>query len=378
MKKISLVVSMLIALLLSSACQQVIGEKPVFGNAGNLVGVLNEDADLYFNIVATDIEDGDITENVVITNSDTLPLSNGKYNEVGEFVIKYSVSDSDGNSTIYNRLLIVNEDNNSIESSTCNEEMDGYVITFCDDFTEAVSPNEFGVDMTKWGYQNGDGTEYGIPGWGNNEAQYYREENSFVENGSLFIEAKLEAYGGKAYTSSKLVTNTKFSQTYGRFEARIKLPVGNGLWPAFWMMPEESVYGGWARSGEIDIMEAKGRFPFESSGAIHYGGTWPNNTYQHGSYTFDQNNGIDQFHVYAVEWTSESITWYVDNDVMWSTSNWYSEGNDFPAPFDQDFFIILNLAIGGNFDGGILPSDQLFDSNVYMEIDYVRVLQYTN
>jgi beta-glucanase (GH16 family) len=378
MKKISLVVSMFIALLLSSACQQVVGEKPVFGNAGNLVGVVNEDADLYFNIVATDIEDGDITENVVITNSDTLPLSNGKYNEIGEFVIKYSVSDSDGNSTIYNRLLIVNEENNSIKSSTCNEEIDGYVITFCDDFTEAVSPNEFGVDMTKWGYQNGDGTEYGIPGWGNNEAQYYREENSFVENGSLFIEAKLEAYGGKTYTSSKLVTNTKFSQTYGRFEARIKLPVGNGLWPAFWMMPEESVYGGWARSGEIDIMEAKGRFPFESSGAIHYGGTWPNNTYQHGSYTFDQNNGIDQFHVYAVEWTSESITWYVDNDVMWSTSNWYSEGNDFPAPFDQDFFIILNLAIGGNFDGGILPSDQLFDSNVYMEIDYVRVLQYTN
>lgn len=376
MKKI-IGLSMFVLSVFLTACTtttDMVGEKPKFANAGNLTGVIDEDIDLMFNIVVLDEEDGDISNDVVITNLSDLPYVDGVMTSVGEFVIKYSVSDSDNNVTLYNRLMIITEsENEMIVDSNCLDNREGYTLTFCDDFSNPVSPNAQGVDMTKWGYQNGDGSQFGIPGWGNNEQQWYREENSFVENGSLFIEAKSDGYNQYPYTSSKLVTNTKFAQTYGRFEARIKLPVGDGFWPAFWMLPEDSVYGGWAASGEIDIMEAKGRFPLSSSGAIHYGGSWPNNTYSHGSYSFDQGNGIDEFHVYAIEWTSESITWYVDDQVMNVETDWYTEGHDFPAPFNQDFFLILNLAVGGTFDGGITPPDSLFDTPQYMVVDYVRV-----
>ena len=268
------------------------------------------------------------------------------------------------------------DDQTPIETSLCNETFDDKMITFCDDFDEAENPNAQGVDLSKWAFQTGDGSQYGIPGWGNNEAQYYREENAFVNTGYLNIQLKNESFEGKTYTSARLWTNNIFSQTYGRFEARIKLPLGNGLWPAFWLLPDNTTYGTWAANGEIDIMEARGRIPEEASGAIHYGGQWPNNTYTSGVYQFPSGQTINEFHVYAIEWEDNQIRWYINDELYYQTSDWYSENGEYPAPFNTNFYIILNLAVGGVFDGGILPDASIFSDDVLMQIDYVRVFQY--
>ncbi|MCM8901468.1 family 16 glycosylhydrolase [Caldicoprobacter algeriensis] len=233
--------------------------------------------------------------------------------------------------------------------------------------------NENGVDLNKWDFQEGTGEQYGLIGWGNNEQQYYRKENVFVEDGKLIIEARKESFGGMNYTSGRLYTAKTFTKKYGRFEARIKLPAGQGFWPAFWLMPAKSVYGGWAASGEIDIMEARGRIPNEVWGTIHYGGSWPNNTNNGGKYVFPEGQDITDFHEYAIEWEPGEIRWYVDGELYLTLNNWYSQGENqaakysFPAPFDQEFYIILNLAIGGNFDGGRVPPDDLFPAR--MEVD---------
>jgi beta-glucanase (GH16 family)/methionine-rich copper-binding protein CopC len=359
------------------ACEEIdrpneqIGNVPVFNDINDLEVNFGEVIDLFEGISVTDVEDGDITHRVSIVNLLDLPISNNMITASGVYIVEYHVMDSDGNVITYEREL------NIYQSITaCNIQKEGFVITFCDDFNSAANPNSQGIDMDKWGYQNGDGTEYGIPGWGNSEKQYYREENSYVENGFLHIEAKLENFGNSQYTSSKLVTQNKFSQAFGRFEARIKLPLGDGLWPAFWMMPQNNVYGGWAASGEIDIMEARGRLADEASGAIHYGGNWPNNVYQSGQQTFASGEGIDTFHVYAVEWTDTSIKWYYDDILVWEATEWFTEGHAFPAPFDESFFMILNLAVGGHFDDHILPSDSIFNQPVVMMVDYVRVYQF--
>ncbi len=263
------------------------------------------------------------------------------------------------------------------DNAECGEpEIGEYTITWCDEFTgEGDNVNAQGLDLDKWGVQTGTGTEYGLEGWGNGELQYYREENARVEDGRLLIEARNNSYEGADYTSARLRTEPTFSQTYGRFEAKIKLPEGEGLWPAFWMLPQDDVYGGWAASGEIDIMEAKGRLPDQSSGAIHYGGQWPDNTYTHGEYDFPEGRDITDFNVYAIEWEEDEMRWYVNDTLFFTAKLWHTEGHDYPAPFDQDFHLLLNLAIGGHFDEYRTPPDSLFDEPVVMEVDYVRVYQ---
>ena len=137
------------------------------------------------------------------------------------------------------------------------------------------------VESARWAFDIGTGTQYGLTGWGNNELQYYtnRSQNASVSNGTLKITALKENYGGQSYTSARLKTQGLFSQAGGRFEIRAALPTGQGFWPAIWMMPASDTYGGWAASGEIDIMEARGQQPDRVNGAIHYGGSWPNNTW---------------------------------------------------------------------------------------------------
>ena len=179
-----------------------------------------------------------------------------------------------------------------------------------------------------------------------------------------------------SYTSARLKTKGLFSPTYGKFEARIKLPIGKGLWPAFWMLPKDEVYGSWAASGEIDIMEARGSDPTSVSGAIHYGGQWPNNVYTVNRYGFPMGESTNEFHVYAVEWEPGEIRWYVDDRHYATQNEWYSYSpnqqnpNPFPAPFDQDFYLLLNSAIGGNYDGNP-DSHTTFPQS--MKVDYVRV-----
>lgn len=259
-----------------------------------------------------------------------------------------------------------------------------WILAWNDEFSQAEEPDENGLDMAKWDYQYGNGSQYGVTDWGNNERQYYRKENVRVEDGQLVITALAEKIGGKAYTSARIRTSGKFKTTYGRIEAKMLLPEGEGLWPAFWMMAEEpSVYGTWAASGEIDIMEARGRLPGEVSGAIHYGGQWPDNTYNSETYKFPEGVSFsDDFHVYALEWEPGELRWYVD-DVLYCTMNdWYSRGEGrttdypYPAPFDQPFHLLLNLAVGGNFDNGKIPGEG--DLPAEMRVDYVRVYQKEN
>ena len=156
------------------------------------------------------------------------------------------------------------------------------------------------------------------------------------------------------------------------------MPAGQGLWPAFWMLPDDNdVYGKWASGGEIDIMEAKGGHPNNVWGTIHFGKEWPNNTSSGSHYTFPQGKDITGKHIYSVEWDPGEIRWYVDGELYYTANNWFSQGNDqpgpyaYPAPFDRNFHMILNLAVGGAYDGNVEP-DESFKS-AQMKVDYVRV-----
>ena len=256
----------------------------------------------------------------------------------------------------------------------------------CEDLTNCtlVFSDEFDgntLDLTKWTPLVGDGTAQGIPGWGNNELQFYQAENAIVNGGNLTIEAREEFMGGYNYTSARLITENKFDFTYGRIEMSARMPIGQGMWPAFWMfftdpsgsVPAQGEYGGWAASGEIDIMEYLGNDPEEIFGTIHFGQPFPGNQFD--STPWDNPTGInfnDGFNVFAVEWEPGEIRWYV-NDVHYATKNtWWSNGGNYPAPFDQDFHILLNLAVGGNLPG---PPDATTVFPQDFVIDYVRVYQ---
>jgi len=289
-------------------------------------------------------------------------------------------SNSNSNSSNSN-----NNSSNSNNNSSDNSDKINWKLTWSDEFDGTD------IDTSKWTYDMGnwivgeDGSAISA-GWGNNEKEYYTDssDNSFVEDGKLIIRALKEetsdTYGSYDYTSAKLKTKGLFSQKYGRFEIRAKLPAGQGFWPAFWMLPEDERYGGWAASGEIDILEAWGSKPGITSGTIHYGGVWPNNTYQGSSYEFPNNSTFEDFHNYAVEWTPGKITWFVDGVEYNSLNNWYNQDSNgerysYPAPFDQEFFMVLNLAVGGWFDGD--PTDET-DFPSQMEVDYVRVYEPSN
>lgn len=258
------------------------------------------------------------------------------------------------------------------------------------------------IDKSKWGFSIGNGfynyeTNQWISGWGNNELQYYTKsnENVFVKDGHLSLRAIKETYQTYGYTSAKIQTKSskgviKFSQKYGKVEVRAKLPEGQGLWPAIWMLPAKDEYGSWAASGEIDIMEAKGEEPMKVNGTIHYGGPWPVNSHAGASYAFPDGENFTDFHTYSIEWIPGEIKWFVDGKLYARQNNWWSSSqknekggvhpkekkdlNSWPAPFDQEFYIIMNLAVGGNYVAKP-NSDTVFPAE--MLIDYVRVYSYT-
>ena len=293
----------------------------------------------------------------------------------------------------------------TIQGSYPNHQDDVWTLVWSDEFTGQGIPDEHnhnGLDLRNWEIQTGNGATMGLTGWGNGEIQYYHGDNVWVEDGMLHIEARRHQYispseGIFEFTSGRIrsVGRSELerpgAQTrFGRIEARISLPYGESLWPAFWMMPEYDVHGTWAASGEIDIMEARGREPYYSTSAIHYGGSWPHNTHSHGSVDLRHLNpdlSINSFINYAVEWEPGEMRFLIDNEVFWTISQWHTlaPGQEdlgvsymFPAPFDQYFHILLNLAIGGWFDGGREPADDLFDERRLMRVEYVRIYELTN
>ncbi len=243
---------------------------------------------------------------------------------------------------------------------------DALTLVWSDEFEGAQ------LDPDVWFFETGDGTEYGIPGWGNNELQYYLPDNAQLGGGVLTIEARAESIGQFDFTSARINTRDRFAFKYGRVEASMRLPGGQGVWPAFWMLAQNSPYGGWAASGEIDIMEAVnlgGSGGNTVYGTIHYGGEFPNNTFSGETYLVPTNTMTD-FHTYAVEWDATEIRWYVDDVLYAMRNNWSSTGGPFPAPFDEHFYILFNVAVGGNFPGNP-DANTVFP--VTMEVDWVRV-----
>jgi beta-glucanase (GH16 family) len=263
-----------------------------------------------------------------------------------------------------------------------NVNIDNPTLTVADNFR--VSPggaltlvwsDEFDgsrLDPKMWYFESGDGSQYGIPGWGNNELQWYLPDSAGVSNGTLRITARRESRNGKDYTSARINTRDRFAFRYGRIEARMKLPRGQGLWPAFWLLPQDQAYGSWAASGEIDIVEA--RNPGSSGGntiygVLHYGGQWPRNVSSGEAYAVATDVTAD-FHTYVLEWDEAEIRWYVNGILFAVRNTWFTSASPFPAPFDQRFYILLNLAVGGSFPGSPTAST-IFP--VTMEVDYVRV-----
>lgn len=236
----------------------------------------------------------------------------------------------------------------------------GWVLKWADEFNANGLP-----DNKKWTY------DIGGDGWGNNELQYYTSadtNNAVVKNGTLNIIAQKESYENSQYTSARLLTKNKFDFKYGRVEARIKLPKGKGLWPAFWMLPTDWKYGGWPKSGEIDIMEHVGYEPDSVHGSIH---TEKFNHIKNTQVTKGVNiaNSYTDFHVYAVEWTTDTIDFIIDGQKYLSFPN--SKVSSGEWPFDQNFHVILNTAVGGNWGGKYGVDQEMFPAT--MQVDYVRV-----
>jgi beta-glucanase (GH16 family) len=244
----------------------------------------------------------------------------------------------------------------------------GYTLAWSDEFSSA---NGSAPDATKWTYDLGGG------GWGNQELESYtaRTQNVQIQNGNLVITALQENYTGsdgiaRNYTSARLKTQNLFTQAYGRFEARIKIPKGQGIWPAFWMLGNDISQNGWPKCGEIDIMENIGREPGIVHGSLH----GPSSV----AHTSDSTSTVslppgksysDDFHTYAVEWEPGTVRFYVDSDnyATFTQAQWPGGGQ---WVFDHPFYMIMNVAVGGVWPGSPDASTQFPQQ---MLVDYVRV-----
>jgi len=230
----------------------------------------------------------------------------------------------------------------------------GSNLLWSDEFNTDGAPN-----TSSWSYDIGAG------GWGNNEEQYYtnRPENVIVQGGLLKIKTIKESYLGSAYTSARILTKGKFSFKYGKVDIYAKLPSGGGTWPALWMLGDNISTAGWPACGEIDIMEHIGNQLGKIHGTLHHPGHSGGNG---DTSTVDITNVTTQFHLYTIDWRASYIKFYVDNVLFYTFSNSSS------LPFNQNFFLIFNNAMGGNFGnvgGGIDPN---FTASTF-EVDYVRV-----
>jgi beta-glucanase (GH16 family) len=239
-------------------------------------------------------------------------------------------------------------------------------------FSEITMQDEFDVNGTPnsliWGYDLGTGNADTGTGWGNNELQFYtdRAENVKVQNGYLLITAKKEEYQGSSYTSARLTTKALFDQKYGRFEARIRLPFGQGMWPAFWLLGANIDEVGWPKCGEIDIMEYRGQEPTIALGTVHGPGYSGAESISK-SYNLLNDRFDTGFHVFGIEWGPEYINYYID-DVLYNQITPADVSGDWV--FNHPFYIVLNLAVGGNFVG-TPNSETVFPQT--MLVDYVRV-----
>ncbi len=304
-------------------------------------------------VVATD-NSGNVAFTASANNAATYDydFGNGNYQTVPSGVVNYKypvsgtytvtvVAKSKGGQTLSKSVEVV------VTISTA--------VLWSDEFNTDGAP-----DAAKWGYDLGTGDN----GWGNSELEYYtsRADNVYISNGTLKIVLKKESYSGSAYTSARLLSRGKFSFKYGKLEIRAKLTSGGGTWPALWLLGDNFSTAGWPACGEIDMMEYKGNDVNKIFGTLHYPGHSGGGGV--GS-SLVIANAATEFHRYALDWSPASIKIMVDDVVF------YTFANSSSTPFNQNFFVILNLAMGGTFGGAVDPGV----SNAVMEIDYVRVTQ---
>ncbi|MFT3911753.1 MAG: glycoside hydrolase family 16 protein [Ferruginibacter sp.] len=240
----------------------------------------------------------------------------------------------------------------------------GYKLVWSDEF------NGSSLDTLNWSYQNGDGCPNNC-GWGNNELEYYtsNRSNLFFQDGKMIIQAKKESANGKEYSSAKIISRGKKYFKFGRIDLRAKAPKGKGIWPAFWMMPEKDIYGGWPKSGEVDIMEMIGHEANKNHGTLHFG-PGPGSVQLGGNYTLPSGIFNDEFHVFSLEWKKDEMRWFVDGKLF--STHTISEFGSNHYPFNEDFYLIINLAVGGNWPGN---PDNTTDMPQSLIVDYVRVYQ---
>ena len=256
---------------------------------------------------------------------------------------------------------------NATEAPVVTPSLDGYNLLWSDEFTGGV------LDESKWNYEPHE------PGWTNEELQEYTTstDNVFLRDGKLVIKAiKSDKNGKDYYTSGKVTGQNKTDFSYGKVVVSAKVPEGQGLWPAIWMMPkDESHYGQWPKCGEIDIMEVLGNDVSTAYGTLHFGE--PHGEIQ-GTWGLTGQTYADSFHEYSVEWEPGEIRWYIDGNLYNTANDWFTavQGEDekpYPAPFDQPFFVQMNLAVGGTWPGN--PNATTDFDKAEFEVDYVRVYQ---
>jgi beta-glucanase (GH16 family)/fibronectin type 3 domain-containing protein len=244
----------------------------------------------------------------------------------------------------------------------------GWVVDWSDEF------NESNIDLTKWTFDIGNNG-----GWGNAEQEYYTSStsNAYVAGGLLHIAVQQQSYDGYNYTSARMKSLGLFSQTYGLIEWRASLPQGLGFWPALWMMGTNFPTAGWPECGEIDVMESQGSWANQVQGTIHWADVNGDQQYSTLLYSLPtEGDSTTNFHTYAVEWTTNALTWLVDGQAVQTWTDWGATSGPYayPAPFNQPFFLLMNVAVGGNYLGD--PSDDAINAGTTfpgeMQVDYVR------
>lgn len=306
-------------------------------------------------------------QKVAFTSSDTAVAkvsSKGKVSflKTGTAVITAAAQDGSGKKAVC-EVTVVEKD-----APASMLDYSGYTLKWEDQFNgDSLNRDDWNVELHE-------------PGWVNSELQAYVDsrENIYIEDGSLVLKPvkTVGADGNVSYTSGRVNTQNKHNFKYGLFEARVKVPKGQGFLPAFWMMPaDENLYGQWPRCGEIDIMEVMGQKTDTSYGTIHYGN--PHSESQ-GTCTLDQGSFSEEYHLFSAEWEPGRINWYVDGKLIHTENDWYSatEGQGevtYPAPFDQPYYMILNLAVGGSWVGN--PDETTDIENAAYRIDYVKAYQ---
>ncbi|MDR0798407.1 MAG: family 16 glycosylhydrolase [Dysgonamonadaceae bacterium] len=359
MKKTAFFIFSLLTLVgLTTACDEGTDPKPPTPPSKTIT-------DISFDQSTVNLEVGDNEEldyNITPSNGNKTTIVWSSSNE------RVAEVDDDGYVTAigYGKAVITAETSSVISTVTIKvaEPKRTYKLVWSDEF------NGSSVDRNKWTY------DVGGNGWGNKQKEYDTDGlNTRIENGFLVIEARKETFKFNDYTSTRMNTKNNASFRYGKWEARISVPSGRGTWPAFWLMPTKSEYGGWPMSGEIDIMEHVGSDPRMISHAVHTGQYSGGNAWD---YQIRQDNVENNYHIYAIEWIdnyqngNDAILFYVDGKLSTIKDQGnYATSKSSDWPFDKNFYVILNLAIGGTWGGTI--DDSIFP--VQMKVDYVRIYQ---